>query len=235
MALAFVNRAENTVSASGVASASTAAASHTTGNLLVVFVSFQTIIGATSVTLSDTAGNTYTAIGTLLARGTNRLQLWYCANCTGNASNIVTATAVGGSAPELAVSVRQFSGAATSSVLEGSPPTATGSGTSISSGSVTVTASEAVIVAGMEADAKNFVAGTGYTLDTFTGASGLFFADEYHIVTASEAATASCSSGAWGICAAAFKAAADVSFDPSTLIQPLPPQMVRRRVKVVSY
>lgn len=206
MALAFVNRAECTVSASSLPSAATAAISHTAGNLLVVGVSFQTAGGATSVTLSDTAGNTYTPIGSLLVRSTNRLQLWYCPNCLGNASNIVTATTVGGNAGFLVVSVRQFSGADTSAPLDGTA-TATGSSASINSGSVAVTASSAVIVAFMEADGSNFVAGTGYTLNQFANASGRFFADEYHIVTASEAATASCTSGAWGVCAAAFKAA----------------------------
>ena len=119
MALAFVNRAECTVSASSLPSAATAAISHTAGNLLVVGVSFQTAGGATSVTLSDTAGNTYTPIGSLLVRGGNRMQLWYCPNCLGNASNIVTATTVGGNSTELAVSVLQFSGADTSAPLNG--------------------------------------------------------------------------------------------------------------------
>lgn len=206
MALAFINRAENAVSASSLASAATAAASHTAGNLLIVSTSFQST--ATSITVSDTAGNTYTAVGTVLAQGTNRHQLWYCNNCLGNAANQVTITTVGGNSTFLTVSVLQFSGQDTSSVLEASHPGATGSGTSISSGSVTVTAANAVIVAFMGAAGKGLGGGTGYTMNVFAGASGAFFADEYHIVSASEAATATCGSGTWGICAAAFKEAA---------------------------
>jgi hypothetical protein len=212
VALAFVNRAQNTVTSAPLSAVSTSAASHTAGNLLVVYVLFPISGGASSVTLGDTAGNSYTAVGSPYTGVTgNVMQLFYKANCLGNAANVVTATVDAGTATYFAISVRQFSGAETSSVLESAPPSATGPFTPIDSGTVTVTASSAVIMAGIFALNDGSVAGSGYSLDQFGagGSDAQYFADEYHIVTASESATATCTTGLWGIVAAAFKVAGD--------------------------
>jgi hypothetical protein len=208
MALAFINRDQNTVTSSATTSASTAGISHTAGNLLVAYGFFSSATGASSITLGDTAGNSYTGVGSpFVFSSTNVMQLFYKTNCLGNASNVVTSTCNAGNSTYMAISVRQFSGAATTSVLEASPPQATGTGTAVDSGSVTVTASEAVIMAGMFMLNGYSGGGSGYVFDGFGpgGSDGLFFSDEYKIVTASESATATATSGLWAIVAAAFK------------------------------
>ncbi len=210
MALAFVNRDQNTPAFSAASSASTAGISHSAGNLLVVYCFFTNGSGASSITLGDTAGNSYTAIGSPFTGITgNTMQLHYKANCLGNASNVVTATVDAGTSGVFALSVRQFSGAATTSVLEASPASANGTGTAASSGSVTVTATDAIIVAGLFADNDGITAGSGYSADSFdiSPTAGSLFADEYHIVTASESATATVTFSNWGVVAAAFKIA----------------------------
>jgi hypothetical protein len=211
VALAFINRDQNTVTATPTTTAATAGITHTAGNLLVAFAFFANNTGASSVTLSDTAGNSYTGVGSPYIGLANSVsQLFYAKNCLGNASNVVTSTLNAGNSAYMALSVRQFSGAETGTVLEASPASASGTGTAIDSGSVTVTAASAIIMAGIFAVTNaGFAPGSGYTLDAFAAdpAAGEFFADEYKIVTASEAATATITAAQWEIVAAAFKIA----------------------------
>jgi hypothetical protein len=212
VALAFINRDQNTVTATPTTTAATAGITHTAGNLLVAYAFFANNTGASSVTLSDTAGNSYTGVGSpYIGIANNVMQLFYAKNCLGNASNVVTSTVDAGNSAYMAISVRQFSGAETGTVLEASPASATGTGTAIDSGSVTVTASSAIIMAGIFAATNaGFAAGSGYSLDAFAPPptdDGQYFADEYKIVTASESATATITLAQWEIVAAAFKIA----------------------------
>jgi hypothetical protein len=133
------------------------------------------------------------------------LRMFYSANITGDASNQITATLSGGATAQyFAVGVYQFSGLGSSSPLES---TASGSGagtTLLTAGTLITRAADAVIVGMMEADGSTLAAGSGYTLTAFAGASGQFFGTTYKIVSASEAATATCGVGSWGILAAMF-------------------------------
>lgn len=74
----------------GATTIAAAAASHVTGNLLVVGV--RSGSGTVTTTVTDTAGNTYRRIGHSSGSSTSTLQLWFANNITGNASNVVTAT-----------------------------------------------------------------------------------------------------------------------------------------------
>lgn len=207
MALAFVNRSENSVPATNTASESTAAASLTAGNLLVVCINYQTNAPNSVSGITDTAGNTFTQRGSIQTQSNNSLVIYSAENVAGHASNQVTVTFASEN-PFAAVAALQFSGAATSGATDGTAG-ASGSGTAISSGSVTVTAAEAVIVGMAEADGASHAAGGGgFTVTAFAGSNGQYFGTGYKIVSASEAAAWSCGSGAWGIAAAAFKAAA---------------------------
>ena len=82
----------NTSSASSNGSGTTIASSAsvlTTGNTNIVLVRGAT--GSGTVTgIADTAGNKYYRIGRVIAGYT--LEIWYCPNCTGHATNVVTAT-----------------------------------------------------------------------------------------------------------------------------------------------
>jgi hypothetical protein len=103
----------NSTGTFNAASSTTIAASALTvvsGNLVVVIVRS----GNTQHTVSgiaDTAGNTYTQIRTQTAAA-SRLDMWYSANVTGNASNVVTAT-YSAAADNRAILVAQLSGVST--------------------------------------------------------------------------------------------------------------------------
>ena len=214
MAIASVNRAQ----AVSIASATTVAApatSHTTGNGLVVLVQFQPTAG-TGVSIADTALNPYFEVGSILnGVGTNKVRMFRAYNITGHASNVVTAT-INSASTYRSITVYQFSGLDTSDPLGSAPNGSTGNSTAISSASVTVTAAEEVIVMFCEAD-NDTISNATYNLTNFavTGDAVKYFADGYHIVTASEAATATCASGPWYIKAASFKAPAAATGQPT--------------------
>jgi hypothetical protein len=88
VAISFVNIAENSGDAGGGSIASPAA-SHTSGNFLVVFVNNANSRDVTS--MSDTALNTYTFRGTN-SNGADRQHVWTATSITGNANNVVTAS-----------------------------------------------------------------------------------------------------------------------------------------------
>lgn len=203
MAIAFVNHTSNgNLSDTSVLAA---AAVHTAGNLLVVFVNTQL---ADAVTVSDTAGNSFFEVPNspvLTPNAVNRLRLFYAWNCLGHATNVVRADWAGTSFYN-AIAVNQFSGVMTTDPI-GDSDEGSGAGTALATPSLTVAASEEVIVAGMEADAQGLTAGSGYTLTLVNDGLGGYTASEYKIVTASEAATATCAGSGWGIIAACFKVA----------------------------
>jgi len=69
----------------------TAAYNQASGDLIVVTCTWETT--STSPTITDTAGNTYTA-GTTQQNNSNAqwIRQFYCINCLGHANNVVTAT-----------------------------------------------------------------------------------------------------------------------------------------------
>lgn len=79
---------------SGVAAAGTVATAATalaTGSNILVFVRYEATTTTTAVT--DTAGNTYTALTQFNSPGGAAYgRLFYCLNATGNAANVVTCT-----------------------------------------------------------------------------------------------------------------------------------------------
>lgn len=91
-ALAFVGSARTNLTTSGTVIATTAR-SFTAGNHVIVFLRWEGSISATSVTVTDTAGNTYTAFSDVVSVGSNvRCKMFYSIGIAGNASNVVTAT-----------------------------------------------------------------------------------------------------------------------------------------------
>jgi hypothetical protein len=214
MAIAFVNRAQGggSVSASSIISP---AAAHTAGNLLVALMTFDASGGNFS-SITDTAGNTWIQAGTetLAGPGNNKLRIYYAYNCLGNASNVVTVNLSAGTVYRSLV-VLQFSGIQTSSDPLSDNKAGTGSSTSIASSSLTVTASSEVICAIIIGVHDTIVGGSGYTLTSFaiTGDPNKYYADEYHIVSASEAATGTQSTGSWDIKAASFKIALAIAIN----------------------
>lgn len=86
------------------------------GNHNLVFVRFD---GATtSITVTDTAGNTYTSLTQRVNSGGTFCSQWFhCLNATGNAANVVTAT-FGSARTQRALRVHEASGTAPTSVYE---------------------------------------------------------------------------------------------------------------------
>jgi hypothetical protein len=201
--LAFVNRAEGTFSSSARGSVAIAATSHTAGNLLVVNVSRH---AATSVTVSDTAGNTYSSTGVDVTNGSNHIEQWYAWNILGHASNVVTVTLSSGTAAYFNASVVQFSGAETASDPFVDADSASGSSSAPSTGVLSISGST-VLVALIQADGSSINGGSGFTRTVWNGGSGdgIYFADEYKIVSSSQVADATSGSAPWAMVGSSFK------------------------------
>src|SRR5438132_6885497 len=143
------------------------AANHTAGNLLVV-------IGrggnrAATMTVSDTAGNTFTQIATGLQGGMQRLSIFYAKNITGNASNVVTVT-YSGIEDFRHVHVLQYSGLDKVSPLDTNASGGGASGGTLTSGNfTTANVNEVRVFAGNKfATGTSFTPGTGYVAELTT-------------------------------------------------------------------
>jgi len=209
MAIAYVNGVGNYAPALTTTIAAPAA-NHTTGNLLVVFVG----MNSTSVTVSsiaDTAGNTYTKVTSIKDSEINdTIECWYAKNITGNANNVVTAT-FSGSVGYRTITVDQYSGCDTSAPLD-QYNTGAGENTAPTTGNITTTLANEVLVAGVYLRAfKTITAGTNYTIRTLTDPTYAYAASEDRIVSATGTyhATFSLSiSTYWVTIIVSFKAAA---------------------------
>lgn len=92
-----ITRISSSVTTNSTSSSSTIATpafNAASGNLIVVGVAWGVNDGATDVTLSDTAGNTYTKVGTVTFNESSqsRITLFYRLSSAAQTSNIVTAT-----------------------------------------------------------------------------------------------------------------------------------------------
>jgi len=164
VAIAFVN-ATSGGDNSGASKSSIActAASHTTGNLIVVGCYYTGSAGSIS-SITDTAGNTYVKIAASSVTFTGYTgEIWYAVNVTGNASNVVT-THYSPSITFPRVVVHQYSGCATSSPFDQTATGHTASGTSVTSGNMVTTQANEVIVAFMSAsNSCTWTAGASFT------------------------------------------------------------------------
>lgn len=199
-------QAGNTASATSVASP---AQTHTAGRLLVALIKNAT--GDLVSGVSDLGGNTWTKAGTTFAGGSYSFVIYYAKNILGFTNNVVTAAFSSG-AIYRSITVYEISGADTSAPLGDIQTGLAASGTAVATATLSVTAAQEIILAHMTEDnGAGIVGGSGYTLVNYaiTGDANPWFSDEYHIVTASEAATATRTSGSfgWRIQAASFKAA----------------------------
>jgi hypothetical protein len=83
------------VTASSVASLAAAAINNTPGNAIFVFIRYTKVVGgAATITVTDTAGNTYT-VTTQVANASDTANgaaicMAYCLNATGNSANVIT-------------------------------------------------------------------------------------------------------------------------------------------------
>jgi hypothetical protein len=175
------------------------------GNLLVACFMAQSN-GVAPSSIVDTGGNAYTIVPSAPINDPSNINYQYIAyakNVTGGAS--FSATVNWGSAfPFESLALYEFSGVDTVAPEVGDN-VATGNSTSVASGTLTI-AQASVIVAQLIADGGSVAGTNGYIASQQSSISLVY--DMYHLTSANEAATASASTGAWAIVAAAFKSAA---------------------------
>lgn len=165
-AISYVSESDGSnYSGSNFNSIATTALSTTTGNLIVVTVGYGTNAADVS-SVTDTAGNTYTH-GTSCANTSSGsaigTDIWYVANATGNAANIVTAHFSTGLA-YVGVTQLQYSGAAITQSVTCAVGNSSSS-TTVTSGSFNPTLSGGVNVAtGNGSGGATWTAGSSYTL-----------------------------------------------------------------------
>ena len=172
------------------------AAATTKGNLVVVGFDFT---GTTFTSIADNQGNAFTQVGTeITSPGGARTRLYYARNIKGG-SETVTIN-LGANPPYLEVYVAEYAGVDTTTPLDVSAQ-ATGSTSSVTSGSVVTTSANDLLMAYCVGD-NSCSAGSGFTARS-TYHSNLL-ADRTVTTAGSYAATATANSG-WAIIMAAFR------------------------------
>lgn len=162
MAVAKVQQASANAGAAGTTVAATFGSNNTSGNLLVATVTWWRNATTTTCSVADTANGAWTAVGTpssVTAFGLNlRSQVFYKANCAAGA-NTVTAT-TSGTVDDRSIAVFEFSGCATSSVLDNN---ASGSGSSATPSFDIATVDANSLIVGCWWNGNTFGAGANYT------------------------------------------------------------------------
>ncbi|MDE1839577.1 MAG: hypothetical protein KGH87_06625 [Thaumarchaeota archaeon] len=216
--MAFVQSAKGGT-ASTVASFPLAFAANNGLNSLLV-ACFSWFAPATSVTVTDSQGNTWTKITTVTDGYGDNIDMWYAVGCKAGA-NTVTVTGVGGSIGGIGLNLLEYSYAATTVPTDGSSTrTATTpvNGTdAMTTGSWTTTRNGGLIVCcsvefSSSAQYAAIAAGTGFTMRSQQDAGGSYgmcsVEDKVQSVAGSVAGTMSYTGGAAftsPMIAAAFK------------------------------
>lgn len=139
---AFVQSASASEAAASTALTATFPSVSTAGHLLVLSASVYTGATNTISSVTDSAGGTWTRIASRFVSGHNSDgEQWYSAN----AKAVTSVTAHTASASTMALTVQEFSGVATANPLDVSTG-ASATGTAASSGSVTSTAANDLVV-----------------------------------------------------------------------------------------
>ena len=176
-------------SAGVITSASTTvtsgATATTTGNLLVVAIRWGNVncAGETSTALMDTAGDTFTIVGSCAQPPDGVAEFMFVAkNITGNAANVVIAT--GALSSFNTINVMEFSGLNHSTPLDQSAQGAVNF-TTVTSGSFTTTSANEVLAACAEfsSTGNTFTPESGYTLSSGSKDSQGVSQCQYQIVS----------------------------------------------------
>jgi hypothetical protein len=176
---------------------------HTAGHALVALISVASGAGTVS-SISNTASDSWTSLGSYTDSVTTnmRYEIWYVTSTAGATNDQATAT-LSASSTNRSITVYEVYGQKVSS-MAGNTSSNASTGTAISSGSVTTTDPYEVIFSVGRAintyapcnrcqNQAHIVGTNGFTLSDFTYpsyAQVLTYFDEYKVVTASAAATA---------------------------------------------
>ena len=207
----------NTMSASSASVKFNSA--QTAGNLNVVAVGWGSNTSGLVSSVTDTKGNTYMlAVGPITAAVAGSGSIYYAKNIVAAAAGTNTITvafspAVG--VPD--VRIAEYSGLSTTSPVD-VVAASSGTGTLSSSGSVTTTNANDLLLGSNNTTTGSSGPGTGFTQRIITGFNGNILEDEIVSTTGSYAATAPLSpSGSWIMQLVAFKAAASGNITPPTV------------------
>lgn len=230
-AIGFVNRTEvfsSSISGSGTATLASPSINVIGGNFLYVFVDAQNNCPAidngggsagNTTTLTDTAGNTFIPMGIPpITSNSNCVYQFYAKNVNGSGSDVVTEhidSSHGGSTGTYQTfTVYQYNGVDKANPLDNSNQSSSFlSGSTMSTGNITVSGTNDLLIGGMEADGQPITGGSGFTFTAITDGFGGYTGDEYKFTSTSQAVTASQSSSlGWIMVGASFKAAKYVRF-----------------------
>jgi len=131
----------------------------TAGNLNVVFVAWNNNSGSVSG-ITDTSGNMYTkAVGPTINNTppVRSQEVWYCSNIQGGSNNTVKVT-MSSAEPYIDIRILEYRGPGTYDTSLG----AIGNSATASSGTVTTTANNELLVSGTYSDAGTTGAGAGF-------------------------------------------------------------------------
>jgi len=209
----YVNRSVTRADAAA-SSLALPAQDHTTGNFLIVWTKWEGVTDTVSASVSDTAGNIYTAL-TRRDFGANdgHAQFFYAKNINGNATNVVTVSFTGGSPTFRNGGVFQYSGIDKINPFIAENATAGNGNAALNSGSIDVV--EAGIAFGGAAEYSptgGYSPGPGWTErydgPADTGAGGTAFEERIFNVPGSLSATMTQNTaGTWLMAIAAFRKA----------------------------
>lgn len=187
---AFVNCAAGDTGGGAATSAATSATSLTAGNAVYCAAFFQNGCGSVTLSISDTAANAYTAIGTRQDEaGSLCSQAFYAKNVAGNASNVYT-VAASNNASDLSISCLQMNGASTTAPLNTSSQTNAGGATvnTLAAASLDAAANSLMVVGVSDyAITRTWTADTGYTANSACISTLAHTAIEYKQFTSSAA------------------------------------------------
>jgi hypothetical protein len=164
----FVQSVNHSNGATSAATCVSPSMTNTAGNTLVAF--FNWAGNQSTVTISDTLGNTWVRAGNNIANGSNEgMTVWVATNCKGG-SNTITGT-VGVGAQYLFITVQEFSPSSGFGAVQQNTSSTTGIIPTVNN--ITVPSTKCTLVAYVGIAANNSqTAGSGFTMDFTSASSG---------------------------------------------------------------
>jgi hypothetical protein len=235
MSIALVQHTQKNQSTAVTSTTLAYASNVTAGDLLICVVRGGTPL--TSITITDSQGNTWTNCTFQNVNGAGSLQISFAvANATGGNTVTITPNA----STTLRIAILEYSGTDTSSPLDAENNSSTGTSTAPAASSITpAAANELVIGAVAVGNAENFSPGASFTLEEQvpTGASGKMAVEDW-IQTTATATTAPQTinvSDTWLAAIAVFKPAGSAAIPPVSAWQPPPAPPAVPTPNAVSY
>ncbi len=176
-------QASNGYSGPSVSSIATTATATTAGN--VIFVIVRHVVSscaAVTLTVADTAGNTYYEVASMDSADFICLRGFFAFNITAHATNVVTATA-GVASVGFGVITQEFSGVDKVTPRDTFSANFTGGGTSVTTPELSTFFADEVIAFGVEVNATGgtWTAPSGYTIPTGATPTGAVLTAGYQI------------------------------------------------------